>query len=84
MKKQKSKQPSRAPSGTEKLPARNQWIAQPKARRLLGDVDPVTWWRWRQKPGFPTEKVINRRVYFLWGEVSDWWNAQPEGKRRAS
>jgi hypothetical protein len=66
----------------ERLPGRNDWISQPKARQLFGNPSPVTWWRWRQKTDFPKPKVINRRLYFLWGDLTAWWASQPE--RRAA
>ena len=62
----------------DRLPTRTQWIPQPRGRRLLGDPNPVTWWRWRQKPEFPKPKVINGRLYFLWGELADWWANHPD------
>jgi hypothetical protein len=68
----------RAHAPDERLPTRNQWIAQPKGRRLLGDPNPATWWRWRQKPDFPKPKIVNGRVYFLWGALCDWWDQQTE------
>lgn len=63
---------------TERLPAKTDWIAQPKARRLLGDPSAVTWWRWRQKLEFPKPRVINGRLYFPWGALSDWWTSNPD------
>jgi hypothetical protein len=68
----------RAHAPDERLPARSQWVAQPRCRRLCGDPNPATWWRWRQKPDFPKPKIVNGRVYFLWGDVADWWASQPE------
>jgi hypothetical protein len=62
----------------EQLPGRNDWLAQPKARRLLGDPSAVTWWRWRQKPEFPKPRVINGRLYFAWGPLADWWASNPD------
>ncbi len=70
-------------AATERLPRKFDWVAQPKARKFLGDPSPVTWWRWRQKSGFPTAKIINGRLYFLWGELADWWESQPDRRQAA-
>jgi hypothetical protein len=74
----RDRQSKRAVALAERLPGKHEWIAQPKARRLFGDPSAVTWWRWRQKPEFPKPRVINGRLYFLWGALSDWWASQPD------
>jgi hypothetical protein len=54
-------------------------VSGPKLRKLL-DVSAVTLWRWRhdKMSGFPPAKVINGRLYFSWGAVSDWIAMQTE------
>jgi predicted DNA-binding transcriptional regulator AlpA len=53
-------------------------ISGPKLRAKLG-ISPVTLWRWRhdEEGGFPAAKVINGRLYFPVGAVSDWLAKQP-------
>jgi predicted DNA-binding transcriptional regulator AlpA len=57
----------------------NDLIPGPKLRAKLG-ISPVTLWRWRhdETSGFPAAKVINGRLYFPVGAVSDWLAKQPE------
>jgi hypothetical protein len=47
-------------------------IPAPKLRARLG-ISSVTLWRWRHDPdaGFPPAKVINGRLYFPSGAVSE-------------
>jgi predicted DNA-binding transcriptional regulator AlpA len=54
-------------------------IPGPKLRAKLG-ISPVTLWRWRhdETSGFPAAKLINGRLYFPVGAVSDWLAKQPE------
>jgi hypothetical protein len=60
-------------------PAEVAFIPGPKLRAKLG-ISAVTLWRWRHDPdaGFPTPKVINGRLYFPTGAVSDWLAKQPD------
>jgi predicted DNA-binding transcriptional regulator AlpA len=55
------------------------FIPGPRLRAKLG-ISAVTLWRWRHDPdaGFPTPKVINGRLYFPTGAVSDWLAKQPD------
>ncbi len=57
----------------------NDFISGPKLRARFG-ISPVTLWRWRhaRQCGFPKPKVINGRLYFSIGAVSDWLAKQPE------
>jgi len=43
-------------------------------------ISAVTLWSWRhdEQAAFPAAKVINGRLYFPAGEVSDWLAKQPE------
>jgi hypothetical protein len=70
-----------APIGVPDLPKpdTNSFVPGPKLRRMCG-ISAVTLWRWRHNPalGFPPAKVINGRLYFPWGAVSDWLAKQPE------
>lgn len=43
--------------------------------RALG-IAPVTLWKWRKKPGFPTGRRIGQRVYFSVPEVQAWLDQQ--------
>jgi hypothetical protein len=68
-------------AATMVMPAdRNGWVPAPKIRRLLGDISPVTFWRWRHNPrlGFPPGRRITGRWYFQWGAVLDWHAKQSE------
>jgi predicted DNA-binding transcriptional regulator AlpA len=80
------KRKTRAASSTKKpglaqtpTPGANDFIPGPKLRAKLG-ISAVTLWRWRhdQQSGFPAPKVINGRLYFPAGAVSDWLAKQPE------
>jgi predicted DNA-binding transcriptional regulator AlpA len=57
----------------------NEFIPGPKLRAKLG-ISAVTLWRWRhdEQAAFPAAKVINGRLYFPAGAVSDWLARQPE------
>ena len=58
----------------------NVWLSASKVRKRLGDISPVTLWRWRHDPklGFPPGRCINGRWYFQWSRVSDWHGRQAE------
>jgi predicted DNA-binding transcriptional regulator AlpA len=43
--------------------------------RQLG-ISPVTLWKWRQKPDFPTGRRIGQRVFFSVPEVQAWLDHQ--------
>jgi predicted DNA-binding transcriptional regulator AlpA len=82
MGKRKSRNPRRATDahGRQALtPDANDFIPGPKLRAKLG-ISAVTLWRWRhdKQSGFPAPKVINGRLYFPAGAVSDWLARQPE------
>jgi predicted DNA-binding transcriptional regulator AlpA len=53
-------------------------IASRLSKRL--GVSDVTLWRWRhdERSGFPKGRLINRRVYFPWHEVTAWLERQQE------
>ena len=48
-------------------------VSGPSLRRML-DISAVTLWRWRhdEKSKFPSAKVINGRLFFVWAEVEAW------------
>jgi predicted DNA-binding transcriptional regulator AlpA len=54
-------------------------IMAARLSKRLG-VSDVTLWRWRhdERTGFPKGRLINRRVYFPWHEVTAWLERQQE------
>ena len=66
-------------AATPARPAADDFIPGPKLRAKLS-ISAVTLWRWRhdEQAAFPAAKVINGRLYFPAGEVSDWLAKQPE------
>ena len=78
----KKRRGKRAASPAATPPARptaDDFIPGPKLRAKLG-ISAVTLWRWRhdEQAAFPAPKVINGRLYFPAGAVSDWLAKQPE------
>jgi hypothetical protein len=50
-------------------------ISQPEVARLLGNVSPMTLWRWRNDPSLTFPKPIlqvNGRSYYRVGDILNW------------
>jgi predicted DNA-binding transcriptional regulator AlpA len=64
---------------TARRTSADDFITGPKLRARLG-ISAVTLWRWRhdEQAAFPAPKVINGRLYFPSGAISDWLAKQPE------
>jgi predicted DNA-binding transcriptional regulator AlpA len=67
-----------APTTYDDLRQRH-WLTGPALRRKLGNVSPMTLWRWRRNKDFPVPKVINNRLYFAEDQVEAWITARPDG-----
>ena len=49
-------------------------ISAKECRRRMGNISAMTIWRWAHNPemGFPLPKIINRRRYWLLGDIQEW------------
>jgi hypothetical protein len=58
----------------------DQYLPQPKLRRMFGNPSEVTWWRWRHDPamGCPPMKEVNGRKYGSLREWQKWWAQRNE------